>query len=273
MKRIFTIIGALGVLMMLESCARIDAGHVGLKVSMYGTDKGVNDITEVTGRVVYNPFTTDIVEFPTFSQTKDYQPFTITAKGGSQFTVDPVITYYVSSDKAPHIFRQYRKPLNELENGILKNMVYDSYRITMARYSPDSLINNREKFESEVDSALMQSFREEGFIYQKTTANIIPPQSLQDAINAKNLAVQQSLQTKNLVEKEKAQAEIAIAKAKGEAEAKRIEADGIYYYNERVQQSLSQQLLQQQWISKWNGTMPTVTSGNSGGIILQMPTK
>jgi hypothetical protein len=56
MKRIFTIIGALGVLMMLESCARIDAGHVGLKVSMYGTDKGVNDITEVTGRVVYNPF-------------------------------------------------------------------------------------------------------------------------------------------------------------------------------------------------------------------------
>lgn len=254
----------------LSSCARIDAGHVGLKVSLYGTDKGVNDVAEVTGMVFYNPASTDIVEFPTFSQTKDYEPFVITARGGSSFTVDPTITYYVNSEHAPKIYTQYRKPLRELENGIIKNMVYDSYRITMARYSPDSLVNNREQFEIAVDSTLRKAFRAEGFVFQKATSNMKPPKSLQDAIDAKNLAVQQSLQTKNLVEKEKAQAEIAIARARGEADAKKIEADGIYYYNERVQQSLSPQLLQQQWISKWDGVMPTVTSG-TGGVLMQIP--
>jgi hypothetical protein len=30
---------------LLSSCERIDAGHVGVKVNLYGTGKGVDDIT------------------------------------------------------------------------------------------------------------------------------------------------------------------------------------------------------------------------------------
>lgn len=42
----------------LSSCERIDAGHEGIKVSLYGDDKGVGEAALVTGRVWYNPFTT-----------------------------------------------------------------------------------------------------------------------------------------------------------------------------------------------------------------------
>lgn len=51
----------------LSSCERIDAGHEGIKVSLYGDDKGVGEAALVTGRVWYNPFATEIYEYPTVS--------------------------------------------------------------------------------------------------------------------------------------------------------------------------------------------------------------
>jgi hypothetical protein len=63
-----------GVLIFgLTGCERIDAGHVGVKVNMYGDGKGVNDVTEVTGWVFYNPISTKIIEFPTYVQHKEYK--------------------------------------------------------------------------------------------------------------------------------------------------------------------------------------------------------
>lgn len=42
----------------LTSCSeRIDAGSEGILVNLYGSDKGVDDVSLVTGRVWYNPFT------------------------------------------------------------------------------------------------------------------------------------------------------------------------------------------------------------------------
>lgn len=81
-----TIIAVLGVLVSIaccSSCTRIDAGHEGVRVKQYGTDKGVQDVSLVTGRVWYNPFTEDVYEFPVFVQTADYEPFTVNAKDGS----------------------------------------------------------------------------------------------------------------------------------------------------------------------------------------------
>lgn len=54
--RLLAVFLALGVgLMSLSSCERIDAGHVGLKVNYYGSNKGVSDVTEVTGWQFYWP--------------------------------------------------------------------------------------------------------------------------------------------------------------------------------------------------------------------------
>lgn len=53
----------------LTSCSeRIDAGSEGILVNLYGSDKGVDDVSLVTGRVWYNPFTEEVYEYPTFVQ-------------------------------------------------------------------------------------------------------------------------------------------------------------------------------------------------------------
>lgn len=47
----------------LTSCSeRIDAGSEGILVNLYGTDKGVDDVSLVTGRVWYNPFTEEVYD-------------------------------------------------------------------------------------------------------------------------------------------------------------------------------------------------------------------
>jgi hypothetical protein len=43
-RSIFSLITILAIATMFQSCTRIDAGHVGLKVSYYGSDKGVTGI-------------------------------------------------------------------------------------------------------------------------------------------------------------------------------------------------------------------------------------
>lgn len=102
------------VMISLSSCERIDAGCEGIKVSLYGDDKGVGDVALVTGRVWYNPITTEIYEYPMYVQTVDYPAFEINAKDGSKFTVDPTINVNPMAGKAPEIFSKYRKPLEDV---------------------------------------------------------------------------------------------------------------------------------------------------------------
>ena len=61
---------ALFTMLGMSSCGyeRVDAGCEGIKVNLYGSDKGVDDVSLVTGAVWYNPITTAVYEYPTFVQ-------------------------------------------------------------------------------------------------------------------------------------------------------------------------------------------------------------
>lgn len=102
------------------------------------------------------------------------------------------------------------------------------------------------------------------------------------AVEAKQVAQQVAQQKKNEVEQAKADAEKQVATAKGEGDAKRAEAQGLAdalrikgeaeaNYNQKVAASLSPTLIQQQWITRWDGNLPTYMFGNGSGVMLQLP--
>jgi regulator of protease activity HflC (stomatin/prohibitin superfamily) len=259
-KQIFAGVGILiASLILFMSCERIDAGHVGVKVNLYGSQKGVDGITEVTGMVFYNPLTTKIYEFPTFVQHKEYtqeESFTINSKDGSEFQVSPIVNYQVISDKVPFIFAKYRRNLGQIENGFLKTAVYDAFRIATNGYTADSLISNREGFELKVRSILEKQLNEEGFMIQQFTSNLEYPKTFVDAINAKNNAVQQALKAENDVKTAEANAKIKVANAEGNAKAMLTNAKAEAEAYRLKQQSLTTLLIQQQFIEKWDGKLP-----------------
>jgi hypothetical protein len=47
-----SVIGFFLLVVLFNSCERVDAGHVGVKVNMYGDNKGVDDV--VAGRIFKN---------------------------------------------------------------------------------------------------------------------------------------------------------------------------------------------------------------------------
>lgn len=257
-------------LFLMNSCERIDAGHVGVKVDMYGSGKGVNDVTECTGVVFYNPITTKIYEFPTFIQHKEYKDensFVVNSKDGSEFSVSPIMNYSVQREKVPAIFAKYRRSLEEIEEGFLKTAVYDAFRLATNKYTADGLIGNREIFEIEVRRLLESQLLKEGFVINQFTSNLVYPDSFKRAINAKNNAVQAALMAENKVKQAEAEAKIKVATANGNAEALLANARAEAESNRLRQQTLTPMLLQQQWIEKWKGNVPTTQLGANTQVL------
>lgn len=263
-KRIATIVLSLGIIAILfASCTRIDAGHVGIKVNLYGTGKGVQDVTEVTGWVIYNPITTAIYEFPTFIQHKEYSgenSFVVNSRDGSEFKVSPIINYNVKSERVPEIFVKYRRNLSEIEDGFLKTAVYDAFRMVANSYTADSLISSREMFEVKIKKVLTEQMDKDGFVIQQFTSNLSYPETFKASIEAKNAAVQKALQADNEVKTAEAQAKIKVAQTQGQADALKIQADADAYANKVRQASLTPLLVQQQFIDKWDGKLPVYGS-------------
>lgn len=270
------IVGFMLVSFLYSSCERIDAGHVGVKVNLYGDDKGVSDVTEVTGMVFYNPFTHSVYEFPTFVQHKEYKDensFVVNSKDGSEFRVSPILNYSVKREKVPHIFSKYRRALSDIEEGFLKTSVFDAFRLATNKYTADELIGNRQAYEIEVRKILEGQLMKEGFIVSQFTSNLVYPESFKNAINAKNNAVQAALMAENKVKTAEAEAKIKVATARGNAEALLTNAKAEAESNRLRQQTLTPMLLQQQWIEAWKSggaRVPTYITGNGGNFMMNI---
>lgn len=252
-------------------CTRVDSSAVGVKFNKLSlTDQGKLDATSVTGYVFYCPITTDVFTYPTFVQRVDYQPFTVTTRDAAIFTMDPTMAYYLNRDKAVDVFFKYRRDLDEIEAGYMRTVIYDAYRITANNYSSDELMANRAKFENEVRVMLDSALTAEGFCVTEFTSQITPPESLRQMIDAKNAAVQAALKAENEVKEAEANAKIAVAKAEGDARALKIKADAEAYYNRTIAASLSTLIIQENWIEKWDGKLPSVQGGENMMPIINM---
>lgn len=146
--------------------------------------------------------------------------------------------------------------MDKIEQQFLKVAIYDAFRIVANSYPADTLISSREMFESKIRTVLEHNLRKEGFIIQQFTSNLSYPTSFKNSIEKKNAAVQNALQTENNVKTAEANAKIKVAKAQGDGNSLRIQADAEAYANQVRQSSLTPLLIQQQYISKWNGVLP-----------------
>jgi regulator of protease activity HflC (stomatin/prohibitin superfamily) len=273
----FGLAAVIAIVMMtflFNSCERIDAGHVGVRVNLYGTGKGVGDITECTGWVFYNPISTKIYEFPTYIQHKEYtktededNSFVVNSKDGSEFHVAPIVNYSVQREKVPFIFGKYRRTLELIEEGFLKTTIYDAFRMTANSYTAEELISNRQVFETKVRAKLDADLVKEGFVISQLTSNLGYPETFKKAIEAKNNAVQAALTAENQVKTAEAQAKIKVATAEGNAQAMLATAKAEAESYRLKQSAITPMLLQQMWIEKWNGAMPTTQLGSGTNMM------
>ena len=267
MKKMFSALFAVLMMAAMSSCReRIDAGHEGMLVNLYGDDKGVDDVVLVTGVVWYNPLFKRVYEYPMYVQAVDYAPFEINAKDGSKFIIDPTINLNPVQGKSPAIFKKYRKDMDVVMQNVLKTHIINAYRLKLNAYTTDELVSKREEFERVTEEYLREVLLKENFELGEMTSGLRYPEALERSITAKNEAVQNALRIENEVAAIEAEAKKKIAAAEGEAQALKIKGDAEAEYNRKIAASLSPLIVQQNMIKSWNGQLPTLYGGE--GVLL-----
>lgn len=273
---------------LFTGCTKVPPGYVGIKVNQFGNQKGVEDFPLQTGAVWYNPFTTDVEKFPTFMQTVIWtkthsegnpadESISFNSIEGAAINADVACSLRMEGTKVPHIYIEFRQHPEVLMHTYIRNEVRDVINRTASRLKAMEILGTeKSKFLDDVKKELNARLTPKGFTFdliafsgdlrvdQRVTESINAViQQTQDAIKAEQKVKQieaEALQTKAKADGEK---NAAIAKSEGEATAIANKAKAQAAANELVAASLAKNplVLQSIALDKWNGVLPTVTSG------------
>ena len=276
------VVGVLGIATgLLPSTARekIDPGYVGLKLNLYGKNKGIGNAKLVTGRVWYDRYTQDVIEFPTFVNT---YPFTANetegsvnnesvnfAVAGSPVSADVGLSFGYTTDviegdytKVHKYYETYRKD----PDLFLRTNMYNGLRDCFSRsaenlgLSPTDLPTSQQKLTAEVLQCLGNKFP----TVNVTEVSLLSPLRLEAKIQERiteQFAAQQAAQTAEFNEKKAvAEARAERAKAKGEAEAMIERARGQAEADRLRTQNITPELIrlkeiemQMEEVKQWDG--------------------
>ena len=290
-------IGVLIVFLLLSvfllRVTRIEAGHVGVEINLAGKQRGASEIPVRTGWVVYSPLSTQIIEFPTYVQTVKWTKDTneghpineemgFNSKEGMEIFVDVSLSYAIESSKVPDFYVKYRVPeMETFTHGILRDVVRNSLNEVASTYVVEDIYGERKaEFLNKVEQTIQKKLAPVGVGVQQFGFIGAPrvPAVIATAISAKAQAIQQAERARNELATTQAEAAKKIAEAEGDAKSLVTRAQGEADANRIRQNSLTPQLLElrriennRALIDKWNGQLPTVQTGQGGGMILQLP--
>jgi regulator of protease activity HflC (stomatin/prohibitin superfamily) len=263
------------VLISLAGCTKVEPGYVGVKINLYGKQRGVSDYPIVTGRVWYNPWTQEIYQFPTFlqnvvwtrsaSEGRDVdESITFNSREGAIINADVGISYLFEAAKVPQIFVEFRQPAEVITNVYIRNKVRDALNREASDMPVTDIYGVRKQFLlNNVKKDLEEELGNKGIHFDTvsfTSGLRVPPQ-VEESINAAIEATQRAVQAQNKVAQSKAEAEQRVAEANGIAQAVMIKAKAQSDANNLLNASLTPMLIQYEALQKWNGIMPEVTGG------------
>lgn len=260
---------ALAVLPAAQACTRVDAGYVGIKVNNFGDNRGVQNIPIVTGRVWFNPYSTDVYQFPTFIQNRVWEKgeaISFNSVEGAQFTVDVGVGVAFNGDSVPGIFMSQRKAPEYIIDVYVKNQVRDAFSNTASKMPMAAIYGaGKSQLVAAVKQHLDTTLGRRGYIFDNLSiiGKIRMDDAVEASINQALAASQKAIEAQNKVAQAKAEADQEIAAARGDSASAVIRASGQAAANSKLQQSLSPQLIQYEAAKRWDGKLPTFTGGGA----------
>jgi regulator of protease activity HflC (stomatin/prohibitin superfamily) len=220
---------------------------------------GLNLVNPISDKVTTYDLTVHVREEAFASYTKDAQP--LTASVEYQYQLDPNYVMEVATEYGSYDVLETK----------LANVVQEKAKIVFAKYSAMTLLENRSNLSTEVATEV-KTLEE---LYRVTFTSVIVKDidfsdAFEASVEAKMTAEQDALRAeqekktaviKAEQEKEVAaiNAEAAIEQAKGEAEAMQITRDAL--------QNMPEAYIQQLYLEKWNGELPTIMSDGTNLMI------
>lgn len=274
-QRLFWKVITLPVIILLFSfinpfrLERVDSGRVGIKVNLIGDNRGISSYEYKTGWVVYNSWSSQLYEFPTFQQHIEYPDQVVITKGGFEATIMPTFNYSLVPGNIGDMFQNLRIPIKEVEQGWLKTAIVGSVNDVANKWEVDSIFNNREKFEHAIAAECNKRISQ-WFTVSQLRTNILPPKAITESINAKTKAIQDVQVAQNNERVAVAEANRKMAVARGDSAQLVINAAGEAEAIRRRQIVLTPEYIEFLKVTKWNGQNSQVVTGNGGGVLVNL---
>ncbi len=262
----------------------IPPGHVGIVVQQTGSARGVDQIPVETGRVFYNPWNENVLDYPTYVQRaiwtasnsegkkddsgqRSNEEIAFQSSDSLHFTGDVAVAYQLEERRVPAFYVQFRSDdLDTFTHGFFRDAVRKAIGIAAQHYTQEEINGGKQAdLEAEAQGTLTKAMNPFGvqIVQLAFTSPPRPPDAVRQAIQAKVAAIQRAEQIEN--EKRQSVAEGAKNIALAEAQAR---ANGM------ITSSITPTLLQWEQIkvmqNKWDGKLPTVNGSNSP-LIMQLP--
>ena len=284
MNRVLTAIMFVALAVGLSNCTKVEPGFAGIKVNMYGDQKGVEDFPVRVGRVWYNPFTEEVYKFPTHVirvvWTKDPmegspndESITFNSTEGATMNADVAFAGYFTSNDVPRVFVEFRTDAEALMDGYVRDQVRESFNAAASMYKAVDILGAKQTaFLTQVDKEVRSRLEPKGFTIDSVSLLTKPrvDDRVEKAINGVIEANNQSIEAEQRVRQKKAEAEQKIAEAEGRAQSILIEAEAQAKANKIVAASITEELIRYEATKKWSGTVPQVTGGNVPFISLPL---
>lgn len=248
MKKVFSILCILTITFSITSCSWVKPNYAGVLMENYGKN-GKQDFTLVKGKVSTTAPGTELLQVPLFEQRGEYsEPLHLKAADNTEFTSNPTYSYKVIESKAVDVVFNNKQLsgsdfLESVEDNILEMRIRDIIKEASRRYTTDTLMGTSGSlhFEEKVQALVKESFKEAGFELMFFSCQLDFPDGVKAKINQRNevnqdqLVVDQQIDVaKKKIELAKLNAQVSIEQSKG----------------------ITQEILQQQFIDKWNGATP-----------------
>jgi regulator of protease activity HflC (stomatin/prohibitin superfamily) len=248
---------------------RVDAGHVGIKVNLTGDNRGVSKYQYKTGWVVFNSWTENLYEFPTYQQHIEFDQQQVITKGGFPADIKPSFNYSLKPNAVGDMFVNLRLPIKDVEQGWLKNAIVGAVNDVANTWEVDSVFGHRQAFESAIVNECNLRLSKWFFVSQMRS-NIIPPEALQEAIIAKTKSVQQAEASKQQAIAAQADGQRKIAVARADSAETVINASAKAKAMELTQQKLTPLYVEYKKIEKWDGHNSETVLGNSSNTLVNV---
>lgn len=242
---ILPIILLLVIITLFNSYQTIKSGEVGLKVR-FGkiTDtslaEGFNFKIPYIEKIVKVNIKVQKVELQTESSSKDLQVITTLL----------AVNYNVEKQSATTLYKSVGR---DYEKTILLPAIQESIKAVMSKFTAEETITKRNQVSDLCLEEIQSKVKKYGI--KIDDFNIIDldfSAEYSKAIEEKQVAEQKVLTAKQQLERAKIESEKKIVEAEAEAKA-----------NQLKKQTLTDEIIMQQFIEKWNGELPKVSGGNS----------
>jgi len=280
--RLVAVVVGVGVLLLLlpTTVTYIHPGHVGIVISRTGG--GVERIPLDAGLHTRNPLTTGIEEYPIYMQTlvlakapnegtPDNEEINVNSVEGQPISLDVAMSFELDAMKVPELYSTFRNNIDFIQHNYVKQTIRQALQEVIGGEAIADILGPRKaEVVNRTQSLLDKRLSPYGFLVKQFTINEIrAPQTVIDAINAKNVMQQAALTSQNELQKNEFQSQGDSIKAAGHAKAILAEAQAQAKANHLLSESITPTLVTYEMAKKWNGQMPQVSG--SAIPMIQMP--